>query len=96
AIARDVEAGSPVEFLDTNEAARDHAAMQLQENMANDHETMSRTQLQRIYEIIYCRNLFARAHGRGQASAINLAAEYAQVRMARGRAVTSRSFIDTR
>ncbi|MFM7984917.1 MAG: hypothetical protein ACKPKO_36910 [Candidatus Fonsibacter sp.] len=68
AIARDIEAGSPLEVLEqwrstvlscigtfvvhTNEPARLDAAMQLQENMANDHETMSRTQLQRIYEII--------------------------------------------
>ncbi|MFM7989329.1 MAG: hypothetical protein ACKPKO_59445 [Candidatus Fonsibacter sp.] len=68
AIARGTQAGSPVEVLEqwrthmlnytgrfvvrTNEAARVHAAMQLRENMANDHTTMSRTQLQRIYEII--------------------------------------------
>ncbi|MFM7988794.1 MAG: hypothetical protein ACKPKO_56715 [Candidatus Fonsibacter sp.] len=61
AIARDIEAGSPVEVLEqwraqvlscigtfvdhTKEAARVHAAMQLRENMASDHETMRRTQL---------------------------------------------------
>ncbi|MFM7980231.1 MAG: hypothetical protein ACKPKO_13030 [Candidatus Fonsibacter sp.] len=68
AIAQGIKAGSPFEVLEqwrtqvmsctgtfvvhTNEAARVHAAMLLRENMANDHETMSRTELQRIYEIM--------------------------------------------
>ncbi len=82
-------------IVHTNEAARVRAAMQLRENMANDHETMSRTQLQRIYQVICCRELYARAHGRGQANAMNLAAEYVKVRMAKGREVISKSFIDT-
>ena len=56
-------------------AERLQVAMQLRENMANDHEAMSRTQLQR-----------ANAHGRGQASATHIAAEYATARMAKGRA----------
>ena len=35
------------------EAERLQAAMQRRENMANDHEAMSRTQLQRVYEIFF-------------------------------------------
>ncbi|MFM7984019.1 MAG: hypothetical protein ACKPKO_32310, partial [Candidatus Fonsibacter sp.] len=109
AIARDMEAGSPVEVLEqwrtrvlsctgmfivhTNEADRVHAAMQLRENMANDHATMSRAQIQHIYEIIF-RDMYARTHGRDQASAMNIATEYAKVRMGKGREVISRSFID--
>ena len=54
--------------------------MQPRENLANDHETMSRTQLQRVYENIFLRDLYARTHGRDQASAANIAAEYAKVR----------------
>ena len=34
-------------------AERCRVAMQLRENLANDHETMSRTQLQRVYEIVF-------------------------------------------
>ncbi|MFM7989305.1 MAG: hypothetical protein ACKPKO_59325, partial [Candidatus Fonsibacter sp.] len=37
----------------------------------------------------------SRIHGRGQKSATDLASEYAKVRMAKGREVISRSFIDT-
>jgi hypothetical protein len=111
AIARDIEAGVAFEVLEqwrlkvlsctgtflihATEATRLHAAMQLRENMANDHETMSRTQLQRIYEIIYFRDVYARTHGRDQASAANIAAEYAKVRMAKGREKISKSFVDT-
>ena len=68
--------------------------MQLRENMANDHETMSRTQLQRVYKIIYVRDLYARTHGRDQASTANIAAEYAKVRMAKGREAVTKSLID--
>ena len=64
------------------EAERLQVAMQLRENMANDHEAMSRTQLQRVYEIVFFRGAFARTHGRGQASATSIATEYAQVWMA--------------
>ncbi|MFM7985226.1 MAG: hypothetical protein ACKPKO_38500 [Candidatus Fonsibacter sp.] len=39
--------------------------------------------------------MYARTHGRGQASAMNIAAEYAKERMAKGREVISRSLIDT-
>ena len=72
AIARDIDTGAPTEILEqwrarvlsctgafmihANEAARAQAAMQLRENMANDHETMNRTQLKHVYEIIYPRN----------------------------------------
>ena len=63
--------------------------------MANDHETTSWSQLQRIYEIIYFRDLYARTHGRDQASAMNIAAAYAKVRMANGGEVISRFFIET-
>ena len=35
------------------EAERCRVATQLRENMANNHETMSRTQLQRVYEIAF-------------------------------------------
>ena len=65
------------------------------ENMANDHAAMSRTQLQRAYEITYFRDLYARIHGRGQASAAYIAAEYAKVSTAKGRETVSKSFIDT-
>ena len=38
------------------EAERLQVVMQLRENMANDHEAMSRTQLQRAYDIFFpCR-----------------------------------------
>ncbi|MFM7986892.1 MAG: hypothetical protein ACKPKO_47020 [Candidatus Fonsibacter sp.] len=63
--------------------------------MANDHELMSRTQLQRIDEIIYVRDLYARTRRRDQASAMHIAAEYAKVRMAKGREVISKLFTDT-
>ena len=69
AIARDIERGIETEVLEewrrrvlsctaifqvhASEAGRLQVAMQLRENMANDHEAMSRTQLQRIYEIIF-------------------------------------------
>ena len=68
----------------SNEAAHFQAAMQLRDNIANDHETMSRTQLQRVYEITSCRDLYARTHGRDQAGAANIAAQYAKVRVAKG------------
>ena len=71
------------------EAERLQVAMQLRENMANDHEAMRRTHLQRVYEIVVFRDALARAHGRDQASATNIAAEYAKVRMARGRGKTA-------
>ena len=70
------------------EAERLQVAMQLRESMANDHEAMRRAQLQRVYEIVFPW-AFARAHGRGQASATNIAAEYAKVRMARWREATA-------
>ena len=35
------------------EAERLQVAMQLRENMANDHEAMSRTQLQRVHELLF-------------------------------------------
>ena len=44
------------------EAARVQAAVQLRENMANDRETMSWTQFQRVYGFIYFRDLYARTH----------------------------------
>ena len=70
--------------------------MQLRENLANDHEATSRTQLQRINEIIFFRDILARTHGRDQATAAkNIAAEYAEVRMAKGRETISKSFVDT-
>ena len=77
------------------EAARLHMAMQLRENLANDHETMSRTQLQRVYEIVHFRDVFARLNGRDQAGAATIAAAYANVRMAKGREKISKSFVDT-
>jgi hypothetical protein len=63
--------------------------------MANYHEAMSRTQLQCVYEIILVRDLYARIRGRGPASAANIAAEYAKVRVAMGRETVSKSFICT-
>ena len=64
AIARGMDTGVPTEILEqwcegvlsctgafiihAIEAARVQASMQLGENMANDHETMRRTQLQRV------------------------------------------------
>ncbi|MFM7987658.1 MAG: hypothetical protein ACKPKO_50930, partial [Candidatus Fonsibacter sp.] len=60
----------------TNEAARVHAAMQLRENMTNNHDAMSRAQLQRTYAIILCLDVYARAHGLGQANAMNIAADW--------------------
>jgi len=111
AIARDIERGVESEVLEewrrrvlsctatfqfhATEAGRLQVAMQLRENLANDHEAMSRTQLQRIYEIIFFRDTFARTHGRDQATAANIAAEYAKVRMAKGRETISKSFVDT-
>ena len=111
AIARDIDANVATEVLEqwrirvlsctgsfgvhTNEAERLQAAMQIRENFANDHEAMSRTQLQRVYEILYFRDVYARANGRDQATAANIAAEYAKVRMARGRERISKSFVDT-
>ena len=111
AIARDIECGVGSEVLEewrrrvlsctatfqlhATEAGRLQVAMQLRENMANDHEAMSRSQLQRVYEIIFFRDTFARTHGRDQATAANIAAEYAKVRMAKGREKISKSFVDT-
>ena len=111
AIARDIETNVATEVLEqwrvrvlsctgsfsvhTTEAGRLQASMQLRENFANDHEAMSRTQLQRIYEIIYFRDVHARTNGRDQATAANIAAEYAKVRMAKGREKISKSFVDT-
>ena len=43
----------------------------------------------------FFRDAFARAHGRGQASATSIATEYAKVRMAKGREQISKSFVDT-
>ena len=43
----------------------------------------------------FFRGAFARAHGRDQASATNIATEYAKVRMARGRGNISKSFVYT-
>ena len=70
-------------------------AMQLRENLANDHETMSRTQLQRVYEIVFFRDQYAKTHGRDQATAANIAADYGKARMAKGRERISKSFVDT-
>lgn len=81
--------------LHNTEAERLQVTMQLRENIANDHEAMSRTQLQRIYEIIFFRDTFARTRGRDHATAANIAAEYAKVRMAKGREPISKSFVDT-
>jgi len=69
AIARDISNGVESEVLEewrrkalsctatfqahASEAERCRVAMQLRENLANDHETMSRTQLQRVYEIVF-------------------------------------------
>ena len=39
--------------------------------------------------------MYARTNGRDQATAANIAAEYAKVRMARGRERISKSFVDT-
>jgi hypothetical protein len=111
AIARDIEAGVDTAVLEqwrarvlsctgtfvvhASDASRLHMAMQLRENLANDHETMSRTPLQRVYEVIYFRDVWARTHGRDQASAANIAGEYAKVKMANGREKVSKSFVDT-
>ena len=40
-------------------------------------------------------DLYARTHSRGQASAANIAAEYAKVRMSKGRGAVTKSFINT-
>ena len=111
AIARDISNGVESEVLEewrrkalsctatfqahATEAERCRVAMQLRENMANDHETMSRTQLQRVYDIAFFRDQYAKTHGRDQATATNIAAEYGQVRMAKGRERLSKSFVDT-
>ena len=68
--------------------------MQLREHIANDHQTMSRTSLQRIYILIHFRNVYARLHGRKTTAAANIAAAFARVRIARGREQVSKSFID--
>ena len=78
-----------------SEAERCRVAMQLREKLANDHETMSRTQLQRVYEVVFFRDQYAKTHGRDQATAANIAAEYGKVRMAKGREKISKSFVDT-
>jgi len=111
AIARDIRNGAESEVLEQwrrkalsctgtfqihpTDAERLQVAMQLRENIANDHETMSRTQLERVYEIIFFRDTYARNHGRDQATAANIAAEYAKVRMAKGREIISKTFVDT-
>ena len=110
ASARGINAGRPTTILEqwrarvlsctgtfmihANEAARVQAAMQLRENMANDHETMSRTQLQRVYAIIFFRDLYACTRGRGQASTAKIAGEYAKVRVSKGRGAVTKSCID--
>ena len=38
--------------------------------------------------------MYARAHNRAQASAANIAAEYAKVRAAKGRETVNKSFVD--
>ena len=81
--------------MHNTEPARLQAAMQLRENIANDHELMSRTSLQRIYEVALFRDSYARNYGRAQATAQKVAEAYAQVRMANGREKISKSFVDT-
>ena len=69
AIARDISNGAESGVLEewhrkalsctatfqvhATEAERCRVAMRLRENMANGHETMSRTQLQRVYELVF-------------------------------------------
>ena len=43
----------------------------------------------------FFRDQYAKTHGRDQATATNIAAEYGKVRMAKGRERVSKSFVDT-
>ena len=43
----------------------------------------------------FFRDALAESHGRDQANATNIAAEYAKVRMAKGRERISKSYVDT-
>ena len=111
AIARDITAGVDQEVLKqwrrnilsctatfvmhSSEPKRLQAAMQLRENIANDHEFMSRTSLQRIYEVALFRDIYARNYGRPQATAQNVADAYTQVKFAKSREKISKSFVDT-
>ena len=82
--------------MHATEEIRRQAAMQLRETIANDHETMSRTLLQRIYAIVHCRYMSARLHGRGTATAANMAAAFAKLRIARGREHLSKQTLTPR
>ena len=103
AIARDISNGAESGVLEewrrkvlsctatfqvhATEAERCRVAMQLRENMANDHGAMSRTQLQRVYEIVFLRDQLAKSHER------DIATEYATVRMATARELLQLSLI---
>ena len=110
AIARDVANGAGKEALNAwrrnalsvtmqfiHRPSRDamyFAACQLRENMGQDHESMSRTALQRVYEIARFRESQMRLHGPGAGSAASVAKAYAIVKAAGNQQPYSTSAID--
>ena len=71
------------------------AACQLRENMGQDHESMSRTALQRIYEIARFRDTQLRVHGYAAGSAQAVFEAYKRVKTAGKQQPYSQSAIDS-
>ena len=67
-------------------------ACQLRENLAADNDAMTRTTLQKIYEVVHFRDQHVRAHGVGTGTAAAIAAV---VKTAKGRDPVSAAFVDT-
>ena len=108
AIARDIDAGVDEEVLKqwrkmvlsctatfvihNTELASMQASIQLREK----DNRVSRTSLQRIYEVASFREAYARGYGRQTATSRNVAAAYPQMQMStsKGRERISSSFVD--
>ena len=70
------------------------AACQLRENMGQDHESMSRTALQRVYEIARFRESQTRLHGVTSGTAASVTQAYATVKTAGNQQPYTSSAID--
>jgi hypothetical protein len=111
AMARDVTRGAPIDDLKSwrchalsvtttfvFHATSDDmyfAACQLRENMGQDHESMSRTALQRVYEIARFRETQLRVHGPGAGTAQAVFKAYERVKTAGNQQPYSQTAIDS-
>jgi hypothetical protein len=111
AIARDVARGAPEDDLKAwrchvlsvtmqfclhgSQEDMYFAACQLRENMGQDHESMSRTALQRVFEIARFRESQMSLHGRAAGTAAAVCRAYDQVKCAGNRQPYSPAAIDT-